>query len=77
MENNKLIILKHKRKCKGPKMVKTVLEKNIVKDSGNSIKLQVSNTVWYWHKDRPREQWNKTENPELKPHRGEWINKLR
>lgn len=41
MENNKLI-LKHKRKCKGPKMVKTVLVKNRVKDLGNSIKLQLA-----------------------------------
>ena len=38
MENNRLI-LKHKWKCKGPEMVKTILEKNIVKNLGNSIKL--------------------------------------
>lgn len=41
MENNKLI-LKHKWKCKGPKMVKTILQKNIGKDLGNSIKPQLA-----------------------------------
>ena len=45
------------------------LEKNkgggLILTNFKTYKTVVIKTVWYWHKDRLKDQWNKTENTEI------------
>ena len=56
-------------KCRRSQIAKTIeKEEQSWIDHTLCFQATVIETVWYYHKNRPGDQWNRIESPEINPH---------
>ena len=67
LERSKKNGKKTKKKKKRSRISKAILRNNNSPRLQATLQSLIIKTVWYWYQNRPTDQWNRIENPEINP----------